>query len=409
MENTKELFKKVKTIKDEYDDSASKTGEKFNIFKIIGTLSNEVKHSAFLAELLNVQGSHGQGCKYLNLFLEQLHIENTDFDAKTSKAVVEFRIGHIIEEKKEGGYIDILLRDNYNQYIVIENKIYADDQDYQLKRYHNYLLKQTKDDKDKFELFYLNLHGDKPQKNSFDDLKEDADYRIITYRDDISAWLKKCLEAEKTNSIMQEAIRQYYNSIKLLTNQTLSDKMKNEIKDLIKNPEYFKTIPDIVDAYESLKKDIYNKFFNKFNEIVNKPQVRDKYQLIIPNKPDKVIQLTAGEDPYGFYFAYRLVKKDNTKRCRFKGLNDELYLEEDGILKKKDNEDLFEKYTYEGPKYDSSEWSLFYYYPVSDSNNKKLMAVPEFLSFLDDDVLTRYINHLLERTEKDFDYLRQIK
>ena len=87
-----------------------------------------------------MQGSHGQGCKYLNLFLEQLHIENTDFDAKTSKAVVEFRIGLKIKEKKEGGNIDILLRDKDNRCIVIENKIYAVDQPDQLKRYHNYLL-----------------------------------------------------------------------------------------------------------------------------------------------------------------------------------------------------------------------------------------------------------------------------
>ena len=248
MENTKGLFEKVKTIKDEYDDSASKTGEKFNIFKIIGTLSNEVKHSAFLAELLNVQGSHGQGCKYLNLFLEQLHIESADFDVKTSKTTVEFHIGPIIEveEKKEGGNIDILLRDKDNRCIVIENKIYADDQPDQLKRYHNYLLKQKGG-----KLFYLNLHGDMPKES--EGIEKDKDYQIITYRYDISAWLKKCLETE-TLPIMQEAIRQYYNSIKLLTNQTLSDNMKKEIKDIIKNQEYFEMMPIIVDAYEDLKK-----------------------------------------------------------------------------------------------------------------------------------------------------------
>ena len=205
---------------------------------------------------------------------------------------------------------------------------------------------------------------------------------------------------------MQEAIRQYYNSIKLLTNQTLSDKMKNEIKDLIKNPEYFKTIPDIVDAYESLKKDIYNKFFSKFNEIVNTST--DKYQFVIPNEPDKIIQLTAGEDSY-FYFAYRLVEKDNTKRCRFNGLNDKLQLKDTDILKEKDNAGLFKKYTYKDHKCGSSDWSLFYYCPLNDSNNIKLMAAPEFLSFLDDAVLTEYINSLLKKTEGDFNYFKAQK
>lgn len=40
-----------------------KNGDFFNIFSILKMETDEVKtHSAFLAELLNPKGSHGQGC-----------------------------------------------------------------------------------------------------------------------------------------------------------------------------------------------------------------------------------------------------------------------------------------------------------------------------------------------------------
>ena len=37
------------------------------------------------------------------------------------------------------------------------------------------------------------------------------------------------------------------------------------------------------------------------------------------------------------------------------------------------------------------------------------MAVPEFLSFLDDTELTKYINCLLKKTEGDFNYFKAQK
>ena len=68
----KALLSGVSEIKKKYDEIAILTGENFNVFNILGLSTKEVRtHSAFIAELLNPKGSHGQGDTFLKLFVEQ--------------------------------------------------------------------------------------------------------------------------------------------------------------------------------------------------------------------------------------------------------------------------------------------------------------------------------------------------
>ena len=102
---------------------------------MIELTSDEVRlHSKFLAELLNPKGSHGQGSKFLDLFIQQFDIKNVD--SETSKVSVEESIGN--KTPTTGGRIDILIEDTNKHTIIIENKIYASDQENQLLRYYNY-------------------------------------------------------------------------------------------------------------------------------------------------------------------------------------------------------------------------------------------------------------------------------
>ncbi len=72
METMKNLLSQVSSIIQQYEKVAELTGENFNVFKILKVETKEVKtHSAFIAELLNPQGSHGQGDVFLKLFVEQ--------------------------------------------------------------------------------------------------------------------------------------------------------------------------------------------------------------------------------------------------------------------------------------------------------------------------------------------------
>lgn len=118
------IVSKNETVKAE----RAKRGEFFNIFNVLKIGGNEVRlHSAFLAELLNPEGSHGLGNIFLVEFLKKLKVDN--FQTNGAKIWCEKYIGHISEDYTEGGRLDIIIEaGDKTSCILIENKIYAGDQ-----------------------------------------------------------------------------------------------------------------------------------------------------------------------------------------------------------------------------------------------------------------------------------------
>lgn len=102
-----DLLNQVTLINKKYDDIAFITGERFNIFQILGLSTSEVRlHSAFIAELLNPKGTHGLGDVFLRLFIELLSVENKKenisyINLEKSKVFVEKWIGKKDEKKSE--------------------------------------------------------------------------------------------------------------------------------------------------------------------------------------------------------------------------------------------------------------------------------------------------------------------
>lgn len=124
----------ISAIIRQYSKIAELTGENFNVFNILGLTTNEVRtHSAFIAELLNPNGSHGKKDTFLSLFLQQMEIK--DFYSEDARVVVEKHVGFISSDTTEGGNIDIIAIDKDNRAVIIENKIYAPDQPSQLLRF----------------------------------------------------------------------------------------------------------------------------------------------------------------------------------------------------------------------------------------------------------------------------------
>ena len=84
---------------------------------------------------------------------------------------------HLNEDKTEGGRIDLFLTDENRNHIIIENKIYAGDQENQILRYYNH--SQSAD------LFYLTLEGDEPFEYSKKELERDIHFKCLSYKKDI--------------------------------------------------------------------------------------------------------------------------------------------------------------------------------------------------------------------------------
>lgn len=263
MEKINELLRQVEVIICHHKEMAHLSGEDFNIFKIIDATTDEVNvHSAFIAELLNPEGSHGQGAVFLELFVKLMNISN--FNCGKAKVEVEKCIGPLRNNDSEGGRLDIIVCDNLGQHITIENKIYAGDQRNQLIRYYNYSPNN---------LFYLTLDGKDASDISAKDNKRKIilvsgkHYTPISYREDIIGWLEACRKEAATQPILREGITHYINLIRHLTNQSINKTMNEElVKTLVSTPEKLSTACEIAYTLNDVKANIQWRFWEELRK-----------------------------------------------------------------------------------------------------------------------------------------------
>lgn len=184
----------------------------FNIFDMLGQNTRELTHSAFIAQLLNPRGGHGMNTRFLELFIETLNSNSRgygclNFNLEGTEVEIEKDFG--VKQGKGveaiGGRIDIYLKNKRGEVIVIENKIYATDQEDQLQRYRN----STGESSD---IFYLTLDGHTPRNTP-----DSVCYRIISYKDEILNWLTKCREESIERQDLYYVISQYMSTVHNLT------------------------------------------------------------------------------------------------------------------------------------------------------------------------------------------------
>ena len=254
LKTTENLFGQVTTLIKKYNEIARLTGDNFNIFKTLGLSTSEVRlHSALLAELLNPKGSHGLKEKFLKLFIQKIVMNNEGTidlsEIENATVVVEKWVGYIDVERNIGGYIDILIQLSNDRAIIIENKIYAGDQEGQLRRYHNFnknaiIVYLTLDGKEAVD------HTTKNQGNPDNQIKP----IYVSYKEGIRDWLELCKKEAVDYPIIRETITQYINLIKHLTNQTMSIEMNKELVKMIAgNPEYIKSAEEIAGVWDDCK------------------------------------------------------------------------------------------------------------------------------------------------------------
>ncbi len=243
------------------------TGEQFNLFNIIG--SCEATHSNLLAELLNPEGSHGQGDIFLRDFVnvrmkaQSAEITFAPLDYGKVQVFTEFSIGHVTEES--GGRIDILIREGNESRIIIENKIYATEQIHQVNRYEKFAPGAA--------IVFLSLDGREPQ--SLKDGKRPKNLICISYKEHILEWLKACQKEAVGAPPVREAIAQYIGLIKQITNRTISDHMSQEIiKAALADKETIHAFFSLTAAYDTLRKAIINKMYEQLHNIAQQLELR---------------------------------------------------------------------------------------------------------------------------------------
>lgn len=250
----KHLLNSVNLIISKYKEIEKVSGEHYNIFSVMGMENSEVKtHSAIIGDLLNANGSHFMGDVFLKLFIETVQrqsesqkLKDFKFETEHSNCLVEEFKGKKNAEEITGGRIDLVIKDAKGEVIVIENKIFAPEQENQIQRYKN-------EYPDGMMLF-LTLDG--KDSVSAGNLVIDEDYHLICYEKTIINWLELCLKETFNQPILRETLKQYIVLIKKLTNQSTNKNMSEEIINIIESnfeasAEIYKNFQKVLEIKQS--------------------------------------------------------------------------------------------------------------------------------------------------------------
>ena len=286
MENLQKFLDEVKLIwkKSEVEKAeAHKRGEHFNIFNVLDLTTDETRtHSAFIAELLDPNGSHGLGDQFLQSFVNTIDcLKSWHFDTQSARVHKELSIGGKNEDCSEGGRIDIVVESN-GKAIIIENKIYAGDQEKQLVRYYNY---GTKNYSNGIRLLYLTLNGDDASEYSHEKLVVNEDYYAIAYNHEISDWLQRCIEFSARQPLVRETLIQYQNLINQLTMNNMDKNSQEELLKLMSDPKNIDSICSILNLEAKWREQIFNSYVltplkEKFKELdieLKNSDIKNKY------------------------------------------------------------------------------------------------------------------------------------
>ncbi|MEO1049239.1 MAG: PD-(D/E)XK nuclease family protein, partial [Bacteroidota bacterium] len=277
------LLDKLEILDFKYEKIKEK--ESFNIFSLLRNYSDEVNlHSKFISELLDIKGSHAQGSKFSQAFIEKFQIS---FDFEQYSTFTEYK------------NIDILLN-NRKQAVVIENKIWAEDQDRQLERYHEIMKNEGYQE---IIIIYLTLDGKEPDQKSLGKLKLDKDVHLISYSYDVYNWIERCIEISSRNPTLRETLIQYQTIIKELTGKTMKDDQTQEVIDLLSENDNILKAQLIAKNWVHVKWHTEFKFWNDFLDIISSEYEVLPVQRFSSENLDSVIHKIRNRNPwYGIMF-----------------------------------------------------------------------------------------------------------
>lgn len=267
----KELISEFEKMFKDFNNLNINSTENVNIFKILNIERTEIRHSRFLAWLLDSKGTHDLNDLILKRFLQKISDKNKDirFDKNLNYNSFEVQT----EVKIEKGYIDILLVSKEEKIvIVIENKIESNEHEVgdsgktQTEFYREKIEKIYKSEGYTCKYIYLSAQGEKTSSNEWTDI----DYQVIY---DI---LNEVLENERLKIPVKQLIENYLEILK--TTDYVEDKKFNDAC-----TEFFKKYKDcwkIIETKANIDKDV--KYL--YDEIKNYLSNENKINLFFQNK-----------------------------------------------------------------------------------------------------------------------------
>lgn len=255
---------KYKLEKEKADQQKARGKHDYNIFTTFFKAYDEVRlHSRFIASMLDPSGDHYKGRLFLDIFVAVCDIAEFGLDATSATVWTE------------DSHIDIHIFDN-QKHIIIENKVYAKDQDRQIQRYVNTLLEDKGIKHENIYVLYLHPDDKTPSEYSLGDYEYDKDKEVlknkhnneikikpISYDKEIREWVQKCKQEVANLSDLSSFLSQYESVIDMIYGKyERVDKMSNDsLKEVFKSN--YKEVKNIFENYNKTREEIMKNFFNE--------------------------------------------------------------------------------------------------------------------------------------------------
>jgi len=244
--------------------------DKFNIFSSLGIINQEVRHSNFLAWLLNPNETHNLADYFTTRFLKLAVYNDSNENPDLNLIDIDTLNLSKINVYREWNNIDVLLVDDDQKLVcVIENKIESKEHSNQLTTYRKVIESNYPDYKKIY--IYLTVYGIEPENEKV--------YIPISYKE-ILQLVESLLERKESqmNDEVSLFIRHYNEMVKRYIMeesevQELCEQLYKKHKkalDLIfkHKPDIYSDIKDvleeIIDANENLVKDHCSKAYIRF-------------------------------------------------------------------------------------------------------------------------------------------------
>ena len=313
-----DMSKGYMVAKTEADRQRAMGKHDYNIFTLFHKFSDEVNlHSNFIASLLDPSGDHYRGDLFLKLFLETCGIGDFGIDTSQSAVFKEFK------------HIDIYISDG-KKHIILENKVYAKDQNKQIERYIDTIKTDKTEGAKDDDIYVLYLHpdGKLPDNQSFGDyharlLGENSSikFKVISYDKEILEWIDRCKNEVSNITDLNVFLSQYKDVIEMIYNRYKRiDKMeKANLVEIFK--ENYTAVSEIASNYQEMRKKIIDEFFKNVKGILEN-DLKDKYSIELNSVAYRPIAIknvkTQDEKWKNFYFTVEF-QKSSTYSMPFVG------------------------------------------------------------------------------------------
>uniref|UniRef100_UPI003F4B6918 PD-(D/E)XK nuclease family protein n=1 Tax=Brachyspira catarrhinii TaxID=2528966 RepID=UPI003F4B6918 len=285
-----EIFSKIKIIIKEIKEEMKQYPPQFCIFDVVNLQRHENYNSNLFAKFLQINIKYGENTElsFVKDFLMYLHNEfEWDYGLNSIEELEKINHSYIKikrEEYAESRRIDLFISYKKDFAIIIENKIYAGEQDNQLDDYYK---NKKKDNYKKLYMIFLTPSGYEPYTLSEESKKELGNNFQTLKHSDIALWLENILENEKYSflhdsnilfkdndnkyirdyRLLKSAMIQTIHNANMISNNTKElDMTKAKIQKLLEE-NIFKDIQTVEDIEE------YKVIFEKVNQLLEEMKI----------------------------------------------------------------------------------------------------------------------------------------